>query len=83
MDSPAQAVLLLQMGAPLAPLQPLLGQLGLEARPMHPGSTDPTLQGWYTLHHQGRGDLDDALARLQQAPGVDGAYRKPEGEPPG
>ena len=25
---------------------------------------------------------DEAMARLQQAPGVDGAYRKPGGEPP-
>lgn len=83
MDTPAQAVLLLQPGAPLAPLQPLLKQLGLDARPMHPGSTDPTLQVWYTLSHPDSASLDAALARLQQAPGVDGAYRKPEGEPPG
>ncbi|HLO94150.1 MAG TPA: hypothetical protein VK195_07530 [Burkholderiaceae bacterium] len=83
MNTPEQAVLLLQPGAALAPLQPLLKQLGLDARPLHPGSSDPTLQGWYTLHHQGPGDLDAALSRLQQAPGVDGAYRKPEGEPPG
>ncbi|MGM9515703.1 hypothetical protein ACS5PK_15720 [Roseateles sp. DB2] len=83
MDTPAQAVLLLQPGAALAPLHSLLKQLGLDASPMHPGSTDPTLEGWYTLSHSGSGDLDAALARLQQAPGVDGAYRKPEGEPPG
>ncbi len=83
MDTPAQAVLLLQADASLAPLQPLLKQLGLDARPMHPGSTDPTLRGWYALHQQGPGDLETALARLQRAPGVDGAYRKPDGEPPG
>ncbi len=82
MDTPEQAVLLLMPGSSLAALAPLLEHLGLRATPQHPGSTDPMLQGWYTLHQTRAGDLDAALARLQQAPGVDGAYRKPGGEPP-
>ena len=88
-----QAILLLQAGASLDPLRSLLERLGLDARPLHPGSRDPTLQGWYGLiqrrrdrHRDPQADaqaLDAALAQLQQAPGVDGAYRKPPGEAPG
>ena len=65
MKTEEQAVLLLKSGATLSPLLPLLKQLGLEARPMHPGHSDPALRGWFSLHPQGPGDLDAALERLQ------------------
>ena len=83
MDTPEPAVLLLMPEASLAPLEPVLAKLGLRAEPQHPGSNDPQLRGWYTLHPTRHIDLDAALLRLREAPGVDGAYRKPQGESPG
>lgn len=83
MNTPEPAVMLLLPAATLAPLEPLLATLGLRAEPQHPGSADPQLRGWYTLHPTRHIDLDAALLRLREALGVDGAYRKPQGEPPG
>lgn len=82
MSNSEPAVLLLLPGTPLEAVSRELQALGLRATPMHPGTDDPSLQGWHVLQQVRPGDLDAALARLQQVPGVDGAYRKPAGEPP-
>lgn len=83
MSNSEPAVLLLLPGISLDAVSPALQALGLHATPMHPGSDDPSLRGWHVLRQVRPGDLDAALARLRQVPGVDGAYRKPEGEAPG
>jgi hypothetical protein len=78
-----EAVMCLRPGVALATVASLLAQHGVRAEPMHPGSSDPSLIGWYTLRARSDAVLDGAVRALQGHPGVDAAYARPEGEPPG
>ena len=56
--------------------------LGVTLTPLHPATADPELASYFATHV----DADAAeriAARLRECPGVEGAYPKPPGEPPG
>ena len=78
-----EAVLCLRPGATIAALVPLLATHGVRAEPMHPGASVPSLAGWYALHAHSDAALEAAVQVLQTQPGVDAAYARSEGEPPG
>jgi hypothetical protein len=52
--------------------------LGLQLRPLHPGSDDPELASWFVAE----ADDTEVVSALQSMAGVDAAYVKPDDEPP-
>lgn len=78
-----EAVFCLRPGVAIVTLAPLLATHGVRAEAQHPGTSDPSLAGWYTLSGPSDATLAAAVQALQAEPGVDAAYTRPEGEPPG
>lgn len=80
--TPAAAAALRQTRrARRAGLRKTLSDLGVDLKPLHPGTTNPDLAGQFYA------DVDDAVAdsvrdRLLKHPAVVAAYAKPAGEPP-
>ncbi|WP_156397804.1 MULTISPECIES: hypothetical protein [unclassified Duganella] len=63
-------------------LRRTLTALALDLHPMHPGSSDPDLTGFFYTEVADQGAAVHALGLLQQAPGVQSAYLKPRDEMP-
>jgi hypothetical protein len=78
-----EAVMCLRPGVALAAVADVLARHRVRAEPMHPGATDPLLAPWYALHAPSSAALLAVVQALQQHPGVDAAYARPEGEAPG
>lgn len=63
-------------------LRRTLSALALDLQPMHPGSSDPDLSGFFYTDVPDQGAAAHAVSLLQQAPGVQSAYLKPRDEMP-
>jgi hypothetical protein len=66
---------------PTGPLEKVLGDLGVTLAPLHPGTSDAGLATQFYADVD-PAQADHVCARLLTAPGVEGAYAKPAGEPP-
>lgn len=60
----------------------VLGELGAELTPIHPGATDPLLAPYFTVDIEDMADIDNVLRRLQKCSVVEAAYVKPLDEAP-
>ena len=56
--------------------------LGVTLSALHPDTTDSELASYLTTRVDAAG-AEEVAARLRACPGVEGAYPKPAGEPPG
>ncbi len=56
-------------------------QRGVSLQPLHPGTSDPDLATYYIARGDSAG-LQDVIDQLLGLEGVEGAYKKPRGEPP-
>ena len=63
-------------------LASVLDDYALTARPLDPGTTDPTLRRFYTIDLPPEVSVDDLLDRLRTLDGVEAAYVKPPDEMP-
>jgi hypothetical protein len=63
-------------------LQALAQQLGVEIKPLHPGTQDPTLIQHLYVEVPDQQMAEQVIARLQQCNSVEAAYLKPPEEPP-
>ncbi|MGW8392666.1 hypothetical protein [Pseudoduganella sp. HUAS MS19] len=63
-------------------LKRTLTALALDLQPMHPGSSDPDLSGFFYAEIPDQEAAAHAASLLQQAPGVLSAYLKPRDEMP-
>jgi hypothetical protein len=71
-------------GGATAALLRLVGELGGDLHPQHPGVADPSLMRWFVLDGPGdRRAADAAAAALREHPEVESAYAKPADELPG
>jgi hypothetical protein len=59
-----------------------VADLGIALAPLHPSTTDTDLAS-YLVTQVDPASQDDVIERLRRCPGVEGAYAKPQGEPPG
>jgi hypothetical protein len=57
---------------------------GLDAtlEPLHPGTKDATLAGWYRVVVDDPTTADRVAAALRESPGVESAYVEPPSGPP-
>jgi hypothetical protein len=58
-------------------LSRLASELGIELRPLHPGSSDPTLQTYFVADLPDGPDGARSVERLRDHPAVAAAYVKP------
>jgi hypothetical protein len=59
-----------------------VADLGIALAPLHPSTSDAELAS-YLVTQVDSASLDEVIERLRRCPGVEGAYSKPKGEPPG
>jgi hypothetical protein len=59
----------------------VVAQFGLRLEPLHPGTTDPSLQQHFTLEVVDQATAAQVVAMLRQTPSVEAAYVKPADEP--
>ncbi len=57
-------------------------ELGLELKPVHPGTADPLLTRYFVIEVEDSTTAGRALARLQGCEGIEAAYVKPPDAPP-
>ncbi len=63
-------------------VQSVAADFGVLIEPLHPGTTDPAL-AFFLVSRVALSQLDRFSRRLLACEGVEGAYGKPAGEPPG
>lgn len=63
-------------------LNACVAEAGVSLAPLHPATTDLDLASYFVTSVEDSA-LDDVIARLRRCPGVEGAYAKPVGQPPG
>lgn len=63
-------------------LQTIAKQLGVTIQPMHPGIDDPELIRNFYIEAATEEEADSIVDTFLECPAVEGAYIKPEGEPP-
>ena len=59
-----------------------VADLGIALAPLHPAATDSELASYLVTQIDSASE-DEVIERLRRCPGVEGAYVKPQGEPPG
>lgn len=59
-----------------------LAQLGVALQPLHPGSSDPVLSGYFNTDVTDQGAAERVIDRLLHVKGVEAAYIKPRDEMP-
>ncbi len=59
-----------------------IADLGIALTPLHPSTSDAELAS-YLVTQIDSASQDEVIERLRRCPGVEGAYVKPQGEPPG
>jgi hypothetical protein len=62
-------------------LQALVAELGVPLAPLHPSATDPDLAS-YAVAQVDPVAANSVVEQLRRCDGVEGAYAKPQGEPP-
>jgi hypothetical protein len=78
-----EAVFQLRDGVAPSAVKDVLSRHHAKASPMHPGVADAAMARWYSLTASDPAALERAVRALQSHAGVEAAYLKPEGEPPG
>jgi hypothetical protein len=63
-------------------LRAVVAKLGLRLEPMHPGTSDLSMQQYFTLEVEDQEAASRAITTLQQDPTVEAAYVKPADEFP-
>ena len=63
------------------PVDACAAKLGVKLTRLHPSTTDPELSTYFAAHVDAAA-VDRVVERLLTCEGVEGAYRKPRGEPP-
>lgn len=59
-----------------------IGELGLELKPVHPGTQDPTLSTYFYVRVPDPQTAARVIDVVRQMPSVSAAYVKPPDEPP-
>jgi hypothetical protein len=64
-------------------IQSAVKKLGYSIQPMHPGVDDPELLKHFYISVPDERSGEEVSAKLREMPGIEAAYFKPPGAPPG
>jgi len=63
-------------------LRAAASRLGVGLEPLHPGTTNPSLAGWYAVRLRPEQQPSEVLSALRALPLVTAAYEKPQDAAP-